>query len=149
MCRIGFRFRKQHLIFIKPVKLFRISPVKAVADDGFRRIIILLIVKTVYTAKIRNSTFCGNSRTTEKYYIITLTDPLFQQIHTLFHDLIHHFRSFPLPHYFLPRLHTPLPDSIFSCSWFIIHYTISSKKICFSTSICSAPAYRFTASGTR
>ena len=44
MRRIGRCVRKQHPVFVKPVKLLRVAAVKAVADDRLRRIIVLLVI---------------------------------------------------------------------------------------------------------
>ena len=64
-------------VFVKPVKLFRISPVKAVADDGFRRVLELLTVKTVDTAKIGDAAFRRDARAAEKHDVVTFGNPGF------------------------------------------------------------------------
>ena len=55
------------------------------AQNGFRRIIILLVIKSVRTSKIRNPAFCRDTGPAKKYNIIASIDEFFQffcAIHT-------------------------------------------------------------------
>ena len=69
MGRIGFCVQEQHFIAVKTVKFAGIATVKRVAQNGFRGIIILLVIKSIHTAELRNAAFRGYSRTAEKNYI--------------------------------------------------------------------------------
>lgn len=41
---VGLRIQAEHLVAVKPVKLFRLADVKRMAQDRFRRVLIFLII---------------------------------------------------------------------------------------------------------
>ncbi|KXB89435.1 hypothetical protein HMPREF3033_01764 [Veillonellaceae bacterium DNF00751] len=55
---------------IKAIKFVRLRPIKAVAQNRFRRVLIGLIIQAVGTAKIGNAAFRRNPGTAEKYNIL-------------------------------------------------------------------------------
>ena len=59
------------VIPIKAIEFRRISPVKSVAQNRFRRIVIFLVVQSVYTPKIRNAALGRNPRAAEKNNVTT------------------------------------------------------------------------------
>ena len=76
--RVRFHIENQHLILIKTVKFLRVLKEKAVADDGFRRIGVLLVIETVLTPEIRNPALRGDARPSEKHNALMRVDDLLQ-----------------------------------------------------------------------
>ena len=51
---------------MKPVILIRITVKEGMTEDRLRRIVPLLVIKAVYTAKVRNPAFCGYTGTAKE-----------------------------------------------------------------------------------
>ena len=76
--------KEHHLTFVEFIECFRISHKKAMADDLFRRIFILLLIQSIRTSKIRNITFCRYSRSAKKYNILAVINNVLQFPYFLF-----------------------------------------------------------------
>ena len=74
--RVGLGVGEEHLIVVEAVKLLGVFAVKAVAQNGFRRIIILLVVQPVHTAEIRNAALGGDAGAAKKDDVIIFFDDL-------------------------------------------------------------------------
>ena len=57
MSDIWLGVQTDHLIAVKVIERFCISHKKRMAENGFRWIIIFLMIQTIYTAKIRDAAF--------------------------------------------------------------------------------------------
>ena len=91
--RIRLRIELQYFIPIKPEKRFRHSAKKSRGKDFLRRIIVFLIVQSIYASKIRNARFRTHTRAAKKYDAPALANPRFQRfIHmqTHLHLLLYH-----------------------------------------------------------
>ena len=66
---------KQHPVLIKSVEFLRIPHIKAMAYDGLRRVLILLVIEPVHTAEIRNPAFRGYSGSAKEHNVITAANP--------------------------------------------------------------------------
>ena len=75
---VRLSFWEEHLIPVKTEKFFRMGTVKAVAQYGLRRIVVLLMVQTVHAAEVRNPAFGGDAGTAEKYNVIVGINDLLQ-----------------------------------------------------------------------
>jgi len=87
---VGLCIGEQHLIPVEPVKFLGSSHIEGVAQNGLRRVCILLVIQTVGTPEIRDLALGGHACTAEKYDILTLRKPLFQSF-----ALCHLWHSFP------------------------------------------------------
>ena len=88
--RIGLGVGPQHLVPVKAVKFFRPGIKKAAAEDRLRRIIILLVIKAICTAEIRDTALCTDACTAEENDMIAFLHPFAQR-----HYLISHHISLP------------------------------------------------------
>ena len=70
--------QREHLCTVETVKFLGFGEEKRVAQDGFRRILVLLIVQTVHRAEIRNAAFGRDARTAEKYDVVAVIDPVLE-----------------------------------------------------------------------
>ena len=68
------------VIDVKPEEIRRIIQIKTMANDLLGRIVEFLIIKPVYTAKVRYSRFSADTSSTEENNSLTLRYPLFQYI---------------------------------------------------------------------
>ena len=59
--------QKKHLCAVKPVEFGRIRFEETAAQNRFGRVVVLLMIKPVHTAEIRNSAFGGNARAAEEH----------------------------------------------------------------------------------
>ena len=73
---IGYSLFINHPVFIKTVELLRILHIKAVADDCFRRVLILLTIQPVLAPKVRNFALSRNTSTSKENYILAFLNPL-------------------------------------------------------------------------
>ena len=89
VCRIGLGRETKHLILIKTEELFRLLPVKGMTQNGFRRVIILLMIQSIHTPEVWDSTLRRHSCSTEKYNIITVINHLTQLFHRIHTHRIH------------------------------------------------------------
>lgn len=78
MGSIRLSFWEEHLIPVKTEEFFRMGTVKAVAQYGLRRIVVLLMVQTIHAAEVRNAAFGGDAGTAEKYNVIIGINDLLQ-----------------------------------------------------------------------
>ena len=63
---VGLGVKWQHLIPVETEESFRLLHKEGVRKNGFRRVIILLIIESVHAAEIRDAAFRGNAGTTEE-----------------------------------------------------------------------------------
>ena len=75
MCYIRLCIFNKHLVFVKLVKFLCISDKKNDLKIVSGGIIILLMIKSVYTSEIRDTAFGRDTGTAEEYYIITFVYP--------------------------------------------------------------------------
>lgn len=73
---VGLCIRTHQLVPVKLIELLRMGHKKAVAKHGLRRIVILLVVQAVHTAKIRDSRLRAHPRAAKKHDIVALLNPL-------------------------------------------------------------------------
>ena len=66
----------QHLGPVKVVKFRLVADIEAVAEDGFRRVLELLVIQAVHTAEIRDSGLRGHSGPAEKHHVVRFRHPL-------------------------------------------------------------------------
>ena len=94
---VGLGIGADHFGPVEPIELLRFPVEKAAAENGLRRIIILLVVQTVHTAEIGNAAFGGHAGAPEKDDGAAVVDPLLQDLDGFFHgtDLPVFPRFFP------------------------------------------------------
>ena len=63
---VGLGVERQHLIPVETEESFWLLHKEGMGQDGFRRVIILLIIESVYAAEIRDTAFRGNAGTAEE-----------------------------------------------------------------------------------
>ena len=85
MGRVGLGVQIEHLVAVKAEKFLRVSLVEAVAEDGLRRVIVLLAVEPVRAAEIRDAALRADPRAAEKDNVIALGNPASQGFYGLFH----------------------------------------------------------------
>lgn len=100
---VGLRIGEQHLIPVEPVKFLGSSHIEGVAQNGLRRVCILLVIQTVSTPEIRDLTLGGHACTAKKYDILTLRKPLLQSF-----AFCHLWHSFPRAEH--PKWIPPAPE---------------------------------------
>ena len=66
---IGLYAVKQYFLPVKPVELLGIPHKEGMADDLLRRIIILLVVETVYASEVGYAAFGGHARSAKEYNV--------------------------------------------------------------------------------
>ena len=81
MGHVGRKAQRQHFFLVEPEKIFRFFQKKAVADNGFRRIIELLTVQAVHAAKVRNPRLGADPRAAEKDDVPAAFHPLLQRFY--------------------------------------------------------------------
>ena len=79
---VGFCCRDNHLFTVKIKKLPGMSGEKRMAQHRFRRILVLLVVKTVYTAKIGYPAFSGHPCPAKKHDVVTVGYDFLQLFHS-------------------------------------------------------------------
>ena len=70
MGSIRLSFWEEHLIPVKTEEFFRMGTVKAVAQYGLRRIVVLLMVQTIHAAEVRDPALGGDTGSAKKYDIV-------------------------------------------------------------------------------
>ena len=78
MSTIRFYALHDKLSAVEPIILLRVARKKAVAQNGLRRIVPLLIVQAVYASEIRDPAFRADAGTAEKDNVVAIADDLFQ-----------------------------------------------------------------------
>ena len=86
---VGLRFQGKHFIPVKAEEFFRLLHEEGVGQDGFRRIIVFLIVKTVHAAEVRDAAFRGDTGAAEE-------DDTGAFINILLEKLIRHGTCLPI-----------------------------------------------------
>ena len=77
------------LIAVKTVKLLRVLLPESVTQDGFRRVGVLLMIKSVHTAEVRDAALGGNARPAKEHDAAAFGNDLFQ---CLYHNKKRPFR---------------------------------------------------------
>ena len=72
---VRLHIRRKQLFPVEPVKIVGMRIEKVVAQDGFRRIIELLVIKSVHTPEIRDAGLGRHARTAEEDNITTFGNP--------------------------------------------------------------------------
>ena len=85
---VRLSFWEEHLIPVKTEEFFRMGTVKAVAQYGLRRIVVLLMVQTIHASEVRNTAFSRDAGTAEKYNVIVSIND-FLQFFDLFLQIFH------------------------------------------------------------
>ena len=80
MGRVGAGIGKKHFIVVETVELLRFFAVKAVAQYGFRREVILLIIQPIHAAKVGDSALRGDPCAAEKYDVTAVSYNLYETI---------------------------------------------------------------------
>ena len=84
---IGLEAQGQYLLPVKPKKVGWIGTVKAVTDDGLRRVLKFLMVQAIHTAKVGNPGLRADASPSKEHDAVTLLHPLaqsFQCVHLAF-----------------------------------------------------------------
>ena len=76
---IGLKIQREHFFPVKAEEILRPALIKAVGNDGLRRIFELLVVKAVHAAEIRDAGFGGHAGAAEEYDPFRLIYPLFER----------------------------------------------------------------------
>ncbi len=71
---VGLCVQKEHFTAVKTVKFSRVLAVETVAQDGLRRIVVLLVVQAVHASEVRNTALRGHACPAEKHDIVMLLD---------------------------------------------------------------------------
>ena len=87
--RIGLCPLHDELITVKTVKLLRVLLPESVTQDGFRRVGVLLMIKSVHTAEVRDAALGGNARPAKEHDAAAFGNDLFQ---CLYHNKKRPFR---------------------------------------------------------
>ena len=85
--RVRLCIERQHFRTIEAVKLLGFAQEERMAENGLRRVFVLLVVQTVHRAEIRNAALGRYARTAEKDDIVAAVDPLSQFSNLLIHDI--------------------------------------------------------------
>ena len=88
---VGLGVGKEHLVAVEAVELLRIFLEKGVAQNGLRRVLVLLVVQPVHAAEVGDSGLRAYPRAAEEHNVTTLTDPVLELLLLLIHG-----KSFPL-----------------------------------------------------
>ena len=94
---VRLRLQIQHLLPIKTEKLLRLLHKKPMAQNGFGRILVGLMIQSVLAAKIRDVAFRRYPGPAEKYDVLRIPDPGLQRL-----DLLH---KIPPPTSSIPPMH--------------------------------------------
>ena len=78
MGSVGFCVLYDQLIAVKTVKLLRVFLPEGMAEDGFGRVIVFLVVQPVHAAEIRDAALCGYARAAEKDDAAAFCNDVFQ-----------------------------------------------------------------------
>ena len=74
---VRLRLQREHFFAVKAVEILRMLIEKRMAQDRFRRVFKLLVVKPVRAAEIRDAGLRGHTGSAEKDDIVTCFDPGF------------------------------------------------------------------------
>ena len=75
---IGLCTLYDQLIAVKTVELLRVFLPEGMAEDGFGRVVVFLVVQPVHAAEIRDAAFCRNTRAAEKDNAAAFCNDVFQ-----------------------------------------------------------------------
>ena len=81
---IGLCLQIQHLIPVEAVEFLRVFFKKMMADDLFRRKLVLHVIKTILTPEIRNATVGGYACTGEEDNVFSLINDVLKLLQLLF-----------------------------------------------------------------
>ena len=70
--RVGLCPLHDELIAVKTVKLLRVLLPEGMAQDGFRRVGVLLMIKSVHAAEVRDAALGGNARPAKDTMLLLL-----------------------------------------------------------------------------
>ena len=87
---VGLYAVNDQLFPVEAVILLRVASEKACAENGLRRVLPLLVVQSVHTAKVGNSRFRTDSGPAKKHDVVTFGYPLSQGLYFFVH-----FRDLP------------------------------------------------------
>ena len=86
MRTVGLGAVHNELVPMEFIVFFRMRHEKRVAQDRLGRIVILLVIEAVHTAKIRNAALGRDTGAAEKHDPVTAVDPLFELLNVI-HEL--------------------------------------------------------------
>ena len=75
---IGLCTLYDQLIAVKTVEFLRVFLPEGMAEDGFGRVVVFLVVQPVHAAEIRDAAFCRNTRAAEKDNAAAFCNDVFQ-----------------------------------------------------------------------
>ena len=78
MCGVGLCIGIKHFVPIETIELFGVMSIEGMAEDGFRGIVIFLVVQTIHTSEVRDTAFCRYAGASEKDDIIRTIDNSFE-----------------------------------------------------------------------
>ena len=106
---VRLRVERKHFRAVEPVEFCGLAEEKRVAENGLRRILVLLIVQTVYRTEIRDAALGRNACAAEKDDVVAAVDPFLELC-----DFRSHGKFLLSSRFYLTMLQTP---SLRSCGW--------------------------------